>query len=735
MLGDNAIWIGTGAGADSDDAPLLRRAFTVHGDNRVARATLEITGLGYYEAWINGQRVGDHVLDPAQTDYEQRVLYVSYDVTALVQSDANTIGVMLGNGWYNQRLLWLEQCESTYGAPCLLAELHIEFADGSTEVVGTDEAWTCASGPITGNNVYAGENYDARLEQAGWSSPDFDDSGWNSADPVSAPLGRLEKQEMPPIRCIETLRPITIDKVSGRYVVDFGQNFAGWARIQITAAAGTEIWLRYAEALWTDGNIDTASTGVFVAGVEQIDTYTCNGDGPESWEPRFTYHGFRYVEVTGWPGELTENDITGVVVHTDLAIAGNFHCSDGRLNQLHTMTLWTHRSNIHGLPEDCPAREKCGWLGDANVVAEFSMWNFQGKTFWEKYIDDIETIRAGNDGLPMNIAPGPRNYGPISDWTSAFITLPWYVYVFYGDRTVLEKHWEGMQFLLEHFGASANNWILEDGHGDWYDTGGPGPCTHTPPAFTTTIWFYQCAEIMARTAALLGKPADAERYATWPNKIRDAVIERYYDRDAGSFGSQTADVMALQFGLVPDGETDRVAESLIRDIRQRDTHVTTGMMGVRFIFEVLTNHGHGELALALMHQDSYPSFGHLIERGATTLWECWGEEEHDKQDGPRSLNHPMFGGFDNWFFNTLAGIQPDIAQPGFKHFFLNPHPIPGLDSAQAHHDSPHGRIVSEWTHADGNFAWTVEVPEGTTATATLPFTGEVRTLQPGRHQM
>ncbi len=736
MIGDYSNWIAMVDRPGERCAPLLRRKFTISAS--IASATLSISGLGYYEAWINGLRVGDHVLDPAQTDYDQRVFYVAHDVTELVRAGTNAIGVMLGDGWYNQDRLWNEQCQPVYGKPRLLAELHIAFTDGGKQVVGSDEDWVWSAGPITDANLYAGECYDARLEQSGWCAPDFNDSGWQAAVTVSAPGGRLERQEMPPIRRIEDVRPVTVDEViPGQYVVDMGQNLAGWARIQVDGPAGTEIRMRFAEALGPDGNIDTASTGVFVAGIEQIDRYICKGEGPETWEPRFTYHGFRYVEVIGWPDELTAADITGVVVHTDLPTAGSFHCSDERLNRLHTMALWTHRSNIHSIPEDCPARERCGWLGDANMVAEYSIWNFQGRAFWEKYIDDIETTRTRHNGLPCNIAPGKRTCGQaLPDWAAAFIMLPWYLYIYYGDVSVLKKHWEGMQRQVEHFGECADNWILEGiSHGDWYDPGGESPCTHTPPTLTATLWFHQCAEVMARTAPLLDKQQETARYESWRLQIRDAVIDRYYDRENGTFGSQTADVMALQFRVVPDGDEDRVVASLVHDIRERDGHLNTGIMGVRYLFEVLTRHGHGELALAIMHKDSYPSFGNLIQRGATTLWECWGEAGHDATDGPRSLNHPMMGGFDNWFYNTLAGIQPDSRQPGFKHFFLKPHPIPGLDRVHVHHDCPQGRIVSEWACTNGCFEWTVEVPLGSTATATLPYTGDVRKLQPGRHQI
>lgn len=729
-------FVGRWIGADLEDrsAPLLRRAFAVH--QPVASARLYLCGLGYHEAWLNGARVGDHVLDPAQTDYEQRVLYVVHDVTGLVRPGANALGVMLGNGWFNQDRVW-SPTGLSYGPPRLMAELRLTFADGSTAVIPSDERWRCAPGPVTDNNLYAGESYDARREIAGWCRPEFDDAGWRPVALRPAPGGALQEQLLPPIRRVETLRPVAIQAVGqGRFVVDLGQNFAGWARLRVAAPAGTAIQLRFAETVFPDGQVDTASTGVFATGVEQVDRYICRGGGTETWEPRFTYHGFRYVEVTGWPGALRPGDIEGVVVHTDLPVAGSFECSDPRLNQLHRLAVWTHRSNIHGIPEDCPARERCGWLGDANLVAEYSLWNYDAKTFWEKYLDDIETTRARNGGIPADVAPGKRcTHGPAHpDWAAAFILLPWYVYLHSGDPAVLVQHWAGMSQLMQHFQKTARGWILPGGYGDFFDPGADSIVTHTPPTLSTTLWFYRCAEVMAASATVLGEAAPAAQYRQWRAAIATAVAGRYFDPVTGSFGSQGANALALAFGVLP-AEEERILAALVRDIRERETHLNCGVMGVRYLFEELIRRGQGPLALELLHQDSYPSFGHLIGRGATTLWEGWGEKGHDEKHGARSLNHPFMGGYDNLFFTTLAGIQIDSQSPGFRHFYLHPHPVPGLEWVRCHHDCVHGRIRSDWRVAGNVFHWHVAVPAGTTATAILPWTGERRELAAGDHEL
>lgn len=713
-------------------APLFRRAFECR--HPLINATLLISGLGYHEAWINGERVGNHVLDPAQTDYELRVFYIRHDVTKLVREGANALGVMLGNGWYNQNRVWSAN-GLAYGSPRLLAELHVNYADSTTDVIRADTDWHWAPGPITANNVYAGECYDARLEIDNWGMPGFDDSDWHAAVQVAAPGGELQEQTMPPIRRVKELNPIAINEIqSGRYVVDFGQNFSGWARIQVNAPADTEIVLRYAETAFPDGTLDTSTTGVFATKVEQTDRYICRGDRTETWEPRFTYHGFRYVEVSGWPGKLAPEHITGIVVHNDLPVAGAFEASDERLNKLHQMALWTHRSNMHGLPEDCPTREKCGWLGDANLVAEFSLWNFSGRKFWEKFLDDIETTRSFNDGLPANVAPGKRGTRNVAqpDWAAAFVMVPWYLYLFSGDTAVIKAHWPGMERLMTNFQEKAEDWILRGGFGDFFDPGTDAIVTHTPKFLSTTLWFYRCTDVMAVMADALAAHNAAAIYRDWRGRTAAALQDRCFDQTDGSFGSQTANAMALAFNVLP-AEDQRILNALVEDIRHRDNHMNVGVMGVRFILETLTRRSHGELALAMMHQNSYPSFGHLIERGATTLWECWGEKGHDGTHGPRSLNHPFMGGYDNWFFNTLAGIRPDPEAPGFTHFFLEPHPVKGMDWVRCHYDSRYGRIESHWQIENGEFVWKIAIPEGSSATAMPPGSRVSVELVPGTH--
>jgi alpha-L-rhamnosidase len=740
-------WIGS---HQKSSAPYFRHIFQREG--KLKSASLAISGLGYHEAWMNGHRVGDHVLDPAQTDYEHRVLYVRHDVTQMILKGPNCIGAILGNGWYHQDRVWShrkrgEQSDEegkkteqrvrgmSYGEPRLMMELELNYEDGRREVVRPDSTTRWSSGPITDNNIYSGEHYDARLELEGWSEPNFNAHLWEGVEQKAPPGGRLEEQTMPPMRKIEKITPQEISpKGEGRYVIDFGQNLSGWVRMSIEAEEGTEITLRYAETVFSDGEINTASTGVFATEVEQIDRYICRGGKVETWEPRFTYHGFRYAEVLGWPGELKLDNITAVVVHTDVPVVGNFACSDQRLNQLHQMALWTHRSNLHGIPEDCPVRERCGWLGDANLVTEYSLWNYDSKSFWEKFLGDIETTRADNGGIPCDIAPGKRcsESDANPDWAAAFIMLPWYLYERSGDPKVFGDHWSGMVQLMAHYENKSDDGILKGGYGDFFDPGSEKIVSHTPQVLSTTLWYFKCSIVMAEMAKVRAEIKSAERYQMKAVQISKALERNFFDRETGSFGSQGANVLALAFGVLSEKE-GQIQDALVRDIRERNVHMNVGVMGVRYILEVLTEAGHGELALKLMHQNTYPSFGHLIERGATTLWECWGEIGHDENHGARSLSHPFMGGYDNWFFESLGGIQTDTAHPGFKHFFLKPHPIAGIDWVRCEHEILQGKIESSWRVEKGVFSWNVTVPKGTQATVQLPVSGEEMTAMAGRH--
>lgn len=720
-----ARWIGAPA---AEPAPLFRKQFPVKPHLHRARAL--ICGLGYYELYLNGKRVGEQVLDPAQTDYEQRAFYVVHDVTDMLHEGANSVGVMLGNGWYNQAVVWGGM---SYGEPVLLLQLVLEYADGTTERICTDETWKTKPGPVQRNNVYAGEEYDARLEVPGWNEVGVDDSDWQPVRIMPSPTRSLQSQMMPPIRRTRTLPTVALTSPQpGVWIFDMGQNFAGWARLKVQAPAGTTITLRFAEALNPDGTLNPESTGVFATRVVQTDRYTCKGKGVEVWEPRFTYHGFRYVEMTGYPGTPTPDMLEGVVVHTAVQPAGTFECSDEMLNRIHRTALWTQISNLHGIPTDCPHRERCGWLGDAHVSAEMTIYHFEMANFWTKYLDDIETSLT-EEGLPTFVAPGKRKIGKASpDWGTAMVQIPWYLYLYYGDTRVLERHYPTMKRWIEHLQSIAEGYIVSAGLGDWCAPGSvPG---NTPIPVTSTAVFYLDTVLMRKIATVLGREEDTTRFAMLAHHIKQAFIERFYDASHHTFGSQAADALALAWGLAPDGEEQAIADSLARDVMNKHQgHHTTGILGSRHLYWALSEYGHGDVAMTLLHQSSYPSIGHLFRLGATTFWEHWSEPHIDEQEGPRSYNHPMQGGFDAWFFAGVAGIRPSEQGVGFQHILLQPQILPGLTWARATYRSMHGLIASEWYRDGDKLRWKVGIPPGTTATVRFPVPDIRAVSESGEH--
>lgn len=717
---DPADWKAQWIGYDVPSASLLRKSFIL--DKPIRESFVYICGLGYYELSINGEKISDHVLDPAQTDYEQRVFYVTYDVTKNVKQGTNALGVILGNGFYNQTVVNDKKYgwgDVIYGKPRLILQMHIIFTDGSETIVLSDETWKGSSSPILSNNVYAGEVYDARLEIPGWSTPDFDDSQWGRVQIIEGPGGKLLSQNLPPIKRMKTIKPVNLTNPKpGIYVYDMGQNFAGWAKLKLKLTKGTTIQLRFAETIDKESMIDPASTGVFATHVVQTDSYTCKGNEFEIWEPRFTYHGFRYVEMTGYPGKPTIENLEGIVIHTAVEKTGFFECSDSMLNRIHQTALWTEVSNLHCVPTDCPARERCGWLGDAHVSAEMTIYNFDMPQFWTKYLGDIETTRRG--GIPKDIAPGKRTGGGNPDWGTAIVQLPWYLYLYYGDKRILSEHYNGMSVFLEHLKNIAKDYIISKGYGDWCSPGSVAS-KETPVALTSTAYFYFDAKIMSRVARLLGKEQDAEGYEQLAQEIKSAFNKLFFDFTKKTYGSQTGDSFSLYLGLVPDKDTLAVAESLARDVVEKHKgHHSTGIMGSRHLFWALSQYGFGDIARGILNQTTYPSIGYLFSLGATTLWEYWSEPEIDKLHGPRSLNHPMQGGFDAWFYQGIGGINPDPDNPGFKHIVLQPQIIKGMTYAKAHYNSIYGLIKSEWQIDNNTFTWNVNIPTNTSATVYIP---------------
>lgn len=722
-------WIARNTDTGYQSLPLLRREFEV--DGQIKRARAYVTGLGYFELSINGQRVGNHCLDPGFTRYDRRVLYLTHDVTASLQEGKNAIGVMLGNGWYNVQPVaaWDFNKAPWRASPRLLVELRLEYEDGRVETLVSDGDWRTAEGPITFNTIYGGESYDARREQPGWNSPRFDDSKWDAAEVVDAPRGELVAQAMPAIEVEQVITPKKVTEVSpGVYVFDVGQNLAGVAELEVTGPAGTEVTMKYGEHLDAAGRVNQDIIGVHLWRFDakqqfQTDKYTLKGDGTEKWHARFVYHGFRYVEVTGAPGPLTVDNLKIRWMHTAVKPVGEFACSNPLLNKIYECTEWSYLSNLYGIPTDCPHREKNGWTGDAHLACEFGLLNYDGLTVYEKWINDLGDEQQPDGSLPGIVPTGGWGYawgnGPA--WDSAFLLIPRYLYLYTGDPTSLNEHYAGHKRYVDYLTTKAKDGIVDIGLGDWLPWK-----TETPVAVTSTGYYYVDALIVAETAKRLGLHEDAEKYTALAESIRTAFNREFHDTEKQSYsnGGQTALSCALYQGLVEPANRTAVFKNLEVAIDRTDNHIDTGILGAKYMMNTLSDGGRTDLAYRVAAQETQPGWGWWLSQDATTLWEAW------RQEG--SNNHIMYGDVTAWYTKSLAGIAPDPESPGFKHFQLRPKPVGDLTWAKASYDSVHGKIVCDWKREGSTLTVHVVVPANTTATLWLPMSDAASITEGGK---
>ena len=737
---------------DDHPAPLFRKEFAVRG--KVARARAYVSGLGYYELRLNGERVGDHLLDPGWTSFSKRVLYSTYDVTGLLKEGPNAVGAVVGNGWYNPLPLkmWgrlnLRQ-HLAIGPPRLILRLAIEYADGASQAVVTDPGWKTADGPILRNSVYLGEVYDARREIPGWDRPGFDDARWEPAVPAGEPLGPLRAQHAPPIRVTRTIRATKLSEPRpGVFIFDLGENFAGWARLRVRGPAGTRVTMRLGELLHPDGTLNgmTAVCGQVKQGgpayrydgngypgtAFQQDACVLRGEGEEVYTPRFTFHGFRYVEVTGFPGKPPLEAVEGLALHSDVRRAGTFSCSDDLFNRIEDMVLRTQLSNMFSVQSDCPQREKFGYGGDIVAAGEMALLHFDMARFYAKAVEDLADAVRPNGGM-TETAP----YVGISDeglgdgagpvgWGTAFPFLLLQLHRHYGDRRLLEEHYPAAQKWMAFLEARAKDHILDNGISD-HESLVPKPRAHTGTGF-----YCLNADLMAGIARALGRPEDAGRYAGLAGKIREAFNRKFLRPGTGTYdtGTQCCQAFALYLDLVPPEERRKALEVLVADIREKHGgHLTTGIFGTKFMLQALTDLGRGDAAAGIVGQKTFPGWGHMLERGATTLWEHW-----EYSDNVYSHNHPMFGSVSEWFMKGLAGIRPAPDAEGFDRIEIRPCIPPGLEWVKAAHDTVRGRIEVEWRKEGGRLILDVTVPPNTSAVVAVPGQGE-RRLEPGRHRL
>jgi len=688
----------------------LRKEFTLGA--AAVRARAYITALGYYELRINGARVGENVLDPAWTTYPKRILYTTYDITPHLKAGANAVGIMLGGGWATLGGPASGPMQPYYSAPAVLLQINIELETGKQASVVSDGSWKAAPGPIVSDSVYDGEVYDARRETPGWDLAGFDDSTWSSAQVMEGSKGILSAQMMPPIRVVDTLVPLVMTNPGpGVYVYDFGQNFTGWVQLRVKGPRGTVVRLRFSELLYDDGTINREN----LRRAKSRDIYILRGGGEtEIYEPRFTYHGFRYVEVTGYPGTPSLDSVRGRLVHTAVEPTGSFVASKPILNQIQRIIRWGQRTNLHSIPTDCPQRdERQGWLGDAHVTAEEAMLNFDMAAFYANFVRNIRDVQ-GDDGSVTDTVPhkyGSRPADPA--WGTAYPLLCWYMYEQYGDRRILEENYEGLKRYVEFLRSKAPDNILRYSYyGDWV------AIERTPGELVSAAYYYYDVQLLAKIAQILGKSADVQTYTELAAQIKGAFNRVFLDENRGVYanGTQTAQAMPLFLDLVPEEHRAKASGNLFLDLVYRhDSHLTTGFIGVKYLFPLLTRLGYSDLAYDIATKTTYPSWGYMIANGATTLWELW-----QNRTGPsmNSHNHPMFGSVGAWFYQALAGIKPATA--GYEEILVEPQIVRDLRWVSGSVETHRGTVSSSWSHQPGVIALEVAIPVNCMASVSIP---------------
>ena len=719
-------WTGSWISDDKDihekAAPYFRKEFSTN--RKIKSARVYVAAAGLYELYLNGEKVGDHVLDPVYTRFDRRNLYVAFDVTHQLEIGNNAIGILLGNGWYNHQstAVWYFHKAPWRNRPAFCMDLHINYADGTTEIIKSGKDWKTSLSPVIFNSIYTAEHYDARLEQPGWCEPDFDDSKWNNVIYRAAPSQNIVSQMLHPIRHVQKIEAKIITKLNDTtYVFDIGRNIAGVSQITVAGDEGTILRLKHGERLYDDGHVDISNIDVHYRPTDdsdpfQTDIYILNGKGAETFMPRFNYKGFQYVEVTSNKAlQLSEESLVAYFMHSDVPVAGILETTNPTINKIWAATNSSYLSNLFGYPTDCPQREKNGWTGDAHIAIETGLYSFDGITIYEKWLADHRDEQQPNGVLPSIIPTDGWGYewGNGPDWTSTIALIPWNIYLFYGDVSLLEACYENIKRYVDHITEISPSGTTTWGLGDWVPVK-----SKSPVELTSTCYYYADAMILAKAAKLFNKPADVEKYSTLAQTIKKAFNEKFFHAGSGIYasGTQTELSAPLYWGLVPEQEKERVAANLAKRVEADNFHLDVGLLGQKAILNALSENGYAEAAYKVAAQEKYPSWGWWMVNGATTLLENW---DIDAQNDI-SMNHIMFGEIGAWLYKGLGGIYPDQNQPGFKNVLLKPSFISTLDGVQVSHQSPFGEIKSAWKHERKSVLYSVTIPANSTADFYVP---------------
>jgi alpha-L-rhamnosidase len=710
-------------------SPFVRREFELRAGIKSAR--LYITALGLHEALLNGKVIGDHVFSPGWTVYDQRLRYHTFDVTEMLNVGQNAIGVILGDGWFRGRIGFASGQQNIYGQHlALLAQLEVQYTDGSSETIVTDDTyeWRAATGPILMNSIYDGETYDARLEHSGWSSPGFDDSNWGRVRNLEWDLNTLEAPIGPPVRRIEQVTPVSITKSpTGKMIVDFGQNLVGRLSIKVKGTAGHTVTLRHAEVM-ENGELGTRPLRFAKA----TDRYTLRGGERETWEPRFTFHGFRYVEVNDWPGDLTLQDLIAIVLHTDLERTGWFETSDALLNQLHENVIWGMRGNFLDVPTDCPQRdERLGWTGDLQVFSPTASFLYDVNGFLQSWLKDLAVEQRKAGGIVPPIIPNVMlgNAFGAAAWSDAATIVPWVLYQRFGDIGILSDQFESMRNWVDYVASVAGERLLWDTgfqFGDWLDPTAPPEepgRARADKALVASAYFVQSAKLVAWVAGVLGHTDEQKKYHALAAAAQ-AAFAREYITPSGRLMSdaETAYALALVFELFPSAEQRQHAGNRLNElVRESGYHIRTGFVGTPLICDALCNTGHHAAAYRLLMQQECPSWLYPVTMGATTVWERWDSMLPDGSINPgemTSFNHYALGSVADWMHRTIGGLNP--IEPGYRRMEIRPRPGGGISHAKVRHRTPYGMVECSWKIEDGKFYLDAMIPPNTTALITLP---------------
>ncbi|MBS1666627.1 MAG: family 78 glycoside hydrolase catalytic domain [Bacteroidetes bacterium] len=724
-----AQWIEPGYTEDSilRQSPLMRKEFSAN--KKISSATAYITAHGLYEAHINGHRIGDAYLTPGWTAYQKRLLYQTYDVTRILQNGKNAISATLGNGWYRGFLVWSGN-HNLYGRDIsFLMQLRIRYTDGSSETIVTDESWKSSTGSIISSEIYDGETIDARLEKKGWALPGYDDKNWSGVKLGNFGYDNLIASRSEPVRKHETFKPIRIFKTpKGEQVIDFGQNLVGWVRLKVKGNAGDKIIVSHAEVLDKAGNFYTEN----LRAAKAQDIYILKGGEVEVFEPHFTWHGFRFIKLEGYPGEITPENFTAVAIYSDMQTTGTFKCSNPLVNQLQHNIQWGQKGNFLDVPTDCPQRdERLGWAGDAQVFSRTASFNMNVDNFFAKWLKDVAADQLANGNVPF-VIPNVLGEGAAGStgWADVATIVPWNMYLAYGDKRILEQQYASMKAWVGYMTNKSKNDLWNTGFhfGDWLfyrpADDNDGRSAVTDKYLIAQSFYAYSTQLVINAAKVLGRDEDVAFYTALLKKIKDAYLKEYVTPNGRLIsGTQTAYVLALQFDMLPETMRAQAAQRLVDNIKDYDYHITTGFLGASYISHVLTRFGYDDIAYKLLLQDDYPSWLYPVKMGATTIWERW---DGIKPDGSfqtpsmNSFNHYAYGAIGDWLYRKMVGLDTYEDGPGYKHIKIQPHIGGRFTNASASLETYYGTLSNAWEIVGDSIRMDVEIPANTSATVFLP---------------